>query len=114
MMVRGFLSTRIGKGNRLHHLWRNNGTWWCHYTLHFGNRKRRIRKSLGTSDLQVAIDRRDALFARITAEGEEVPERRPRCTRIDRADRLLAFGNALESSHAIRAGIFAMVEATED
>lgn len=87
MMVRGFLSARIGNGNALHHLWRNNGTWWCHYTLHFGNRKRRIRRSLGTSELQVAIARRDALFARIATEGEEVPERRPRRKKADEEDR---------------------------
>lgn len=84
MMVRGFLSARIDGSNRFHHFYRNNGyVWWCHYTLHFGNRKGRIRKSLGTSNLQVAIARRDALFARIAAEGEEVPERRPRRKQAD-------------------------------
>ncbi len=78
-MVRGFLSARIDDGNPLHHLWRNNHChWWIHYVLHFGNRKRRIRRSLKTSDVLVAIARRDELFARLATEGEEVPERRPR------------------------------------
>jgi hypothetical protein len=74
-MPRGFLSARIDDGNLLHHIWCNNGTWWVHYTLHWANRKRRIRRSLKTSDVRVAIARRDALFARIEREGEEVPER---------------------------------------
>lgn len=74
-MPRGFLSARVDDGNSLHHLWNNNGTWWVHYTLHWANRKRRIRRSLKTSDVRVAIARRDALFARIEREGEEVPER---------------------------------------
>lgn len=77
-MPRGFLSARIDDGNSLHHLWCNNGSWWVHFTLHFGNRKRRIRRSLKTSDVQVAIVRRDALFEKLRTEGEEVPARRPR------------------------------------
>jgi hypothetical protein len=71
-MPRGYLSVRIDVRNPQHHLWRNNGTWWVHYTLHFGHRKRRIRRSLQTSDLQVATSRRDALFATLTEEGEEI------------------------------------------
>jgi hypothetical protein len=46
------------------------------YTLHFGGRKRRIRRSLGTKCLADAIRLRDELFARIEREGEAVPERR--------------------------------------
>jgi len=77
-MPRGFLSARVDATNPLHHLWRNNGSvWWVHYTLHFDHRKRRIRRSLATSSVDEAIRRRDALFARITLEGELVPERRP-------------------------------------
>lgn len=78
MMVRGFLSVRIKTGNALHHLWRNNGSWWCHYTLHFGNRKRRIRRSLGTRDVEEAIQLRDQLFSHIEAHGEEVSDARLR------------------------------------
>jgi hypothetical protein len=89
-MPRGFLSTRIDDGNARHHLWCNNGTWWAHYTLHFGNRKRRIRRSLKTSDVQVAIARRDALFEKLRTEGEDVPERPPR-RRSDEDDMPVVF-----------------------
>ena len=75
-MPRGYLSIRIDPNNRAHHLYLNNGHYWVHYTLHFDFRKRRIRKSLTTRSLEVAIDRRDELFARLTAEGEVVEERR--------------------------------------
>ena len=71
----GFPSLRVDYANPLHHVWCNNGTWWVHYTLHFGHRKRRIRRSLGTSSLREAVRRRDALLARLAAEGEPVPER---------------------------------------
>jgi len=74
-MPRGFLAARIDDGNPLHHLWCNNGTWWVHYTLHFDHRKRRIRRSLKTTDVRVAMTRRDALFATLATEGEDVPDR---------------------------------------
>lgn len=77
MMARGFLSARIDDTNRLHHLWNNNGTWWIHYTLHWDHRKRRIRRSLQTVEPREAIARRDAIFARLAVEGEEIPERKP-------------------------------------
>lgn len=78
-MPRGFLSARIDAGNPRHHLYRNNCClWWVHYTLHFGGRKRRIRRSLKTSDVRIAIARRDALFLHLRTDGEEVPERAPR------------------------------------
>ena len=77
-MPKGFLAARIDDSNPRHHLWCNNGSWWVHYTLHFGNRKRRIRRSLKTSDVQVAIAGRDALFEKLRTEGEDVPERPPR------------------------------------
>jgi hypothetical protein len=48
-----------------------------HYTLHWDYRKRRIRRSLATGAETEAVARRDALFARITVEGEELPERTP-------------------------------------
>lgn len=73
----GFPSIRVDRANPLHHLWCNNGTWWVHYTLHFGHRKRRIRRSLETSTLDEAVRRRDALLARLAVEGETVADRRP-------------------------------------
>jgi len=75
-MPRGYLAVRINPRNRSHHLYLNNGHYWVHYTIHFDFRKRRIRRSLKTRSLEVAIQRRDELFARLTAEGELVEERR--------------------------------------
>ena len=76
-MTIGFPSLRIDTSNDTHHLWCNNGTWWVHYTLHFGHRKRRIRRSLETSTVDEAVRRRDALLARLAVEGETVADRRP-------------------------------------
>ncbi len=57
------LSLRINPENPDHHLWNNNGTWWCHYTEHLPDyTKRRVRVSLGTSDLELARQRRDAIL----------------------------------------------------
>ena len=54
------LSIRVSEDNRLHHLWNNNGTWWLHYTEHLADfTKRRVRRSLRTHDLELAIRRRD-------------------------------------------------------
>ena len=49
------LSIRLNPKNADHHLWNNNGTYWCHYTVHRPDfTKQRIRASLGTNDLAVA------------------------------------------------------------
>ena len=90
-MPLAYPSIRVDGRNPFHHLWRNNGTWWIHYVLHFGNRKRRIRRSLKTSDVLVASARRDALFARLATEGEEVPERRTRRERCDTEEETMCF-----------------------
>src|SRR5262245_8629718 len=46
------LAIRRTPGNANHHLWNNNGTWWCHYTLHSADyQKVRVRRSLGTADV---------------------------------------------------------------
>ena len=51
----GHLSIRINTRRRDHHLWLNTGgVYWVHYTLHFDHRKRRIRRSLRTHDLELA------------------------------------------------------------
>ena len=60
------LSLRIDLRNPDHHLWNNNGTWWCHFTLHTSdNTKHRIRRSLRTNDRSVARARRDELLGQI-------------------------------------------------
>lgn len=62
------LSLRTTALNADHHLWNNNGTYWCHFTLH-GPRgtKQRTRRSLRTADLAAARERRDALLSRLNA-----------------------------------------------
>lgn len=61
------LAVRIDDTNPLHHLWNNNGTWWCHLTVNQADHtSRRIRASLKTSDLAEACRRRDNLFAKLT------------------------------------------------
>jgi hypothetical protein len=74
-MAVGFPSIRVDQRNERHHLWCNNGTWWVHYTVHFGYRKRRVRRSLQTRSLTEAVVRRDSLLLRIASEGDLVPER---------------------------------------
>ena len=56
-MSLGFPSLRVDLTNPLHHLWCNNGTWWVHDTLHFDVRKGRIRRSLGTTEVSLAVQR---------------------------------------------------------
>jgi hypothetical protein len=57
------LAIRIREDNPDHHLWNNNGTWWCHYTEHLPDyTKRRVRRSLGTSDPAIARCLRDSLL----------------------------------------------------
>lgn len=62
------LSIRVSEDNRLHHLWNNNGTWWLHYTEHLADfTKRRVRRSLRTHDLELAIRRRDEALGSVAA-----------------------------------------------
>ncbi len=58
------LSVRCQAGNENHHLWNNNGTFWCHFTVHLADfTKRRLRLSLETADVAHARELRDALLA---------------------------------------------------
>lgn len=46
-----------------HHLWLNGKVWWVAFTYHTADgRKRRLRASLGTRDVQLARQRRDELI----------------------------------------------------
>ena len=66
------LALRVGN-NPDHHLWNNNGTWWCHYTEHLPNyTKRRVRRSLLTKDSGIARVLRDSLLHRSEINEEEV------------------------------------------
>ena len=56
-----------------HHLWWNRGSWWVAFTvLHDGYRQERIRRPLGTRDVEEARARRDRLM--------EAVSRQPGCT----------------------------------
>lgn len=49
--------------NANHHLWNNNGTVWCHFTLHLPDyTKQRVRLALGTRDFSEARSLRDGLL----------------------------------------------------
>ena len=62
------IAVRIGN-NPNHHLWNNNGTWFLHYTVYpTPFTKERIRRSLGTKDVEVARQRRDAFFRHLTGQ----------------------------------------------
>lgn len=65
------LAIRVRSGNPDHHLWNNNGTWWCHYTEHLPDyTKRRVRRSLATTDQSIARFLRDSvLFEARTSPG---------------------------------------------
>jgi hypothetical protein len=63
-------SIRILADNPNHHLWNNNGTFWCHYTLHLPDyTKRRVRQSLGTCCIEQARKLRDQLLRRALKGG---------------------------------------------
>jgi hypothetical protein len=72
-MSNATLSVRVNRGNPDHHLWNNHGIWWLHYTLHLPDHtKKRVRKSLGTRDLDQARERHDELFATLEAEWKDI------------------------------------------
>jgi hypothetical protein len=57
------IAIRVRDENPDHHLWNNNGTWWCHYTEHLPDyTKRRVRRSLCTADRAIARFLRDSVL----------------------------------------------------
>lgn len=68
------LAIRQVAGNENHHLWNNNGTWWCHFSLKSDQGKGiRVRKSLRTGNLAQARAKRDQLLESLRqAEGKVV------------------------------------------
>lgn len=63
------LQRRTWEHNPNHHLWNNHGTWFVHYTVHpTPITKERIRRSLGTKDLELARVRRDRFFIQMLAK----------------------------------------------
>lgn len=63
------LSVRIRADRPDHHLWWNHGSWWVHYVLYEGERRRRVRFSLQTRHVGRARQLRDELFAALRAAG---------------------------------------------
>ena len=62
-------SIRVLAHNPDHHLWNNNGTWFLHYTVYpTPFTKERIRRSLGTKDVNLARERRDQFFAHLAKQ----------------------------------------------
>jgi hypothetical protein len=67
-------SLRVDTDNPNHHLWDNHGTWFLHYTIHpTPFTKERIRRSLGTKDVNVARQRRDSFFATLANNASAKP-----------------------------------------
>jgi hypothetical protein len=85
------LALRVTPENPDHHIWFNNGTWWCHFTLHlldYTSQRRRV--SLRTRDRGEARRRRDALLAAVAAGGR-APDFSARGARRSQIARAYAF-----------------------
>jgi hypothetical protein len=62
-MSNGTLAIRVRPDSPNHHLWNNNGTWWCHYTIHLPDfTKKRVRVSLDAFNPREARAKRDVLL----------------------------------------------------
>ena len=60
-----------------HNIWNNNGTWWCHFTVHNPDyTKERVRVSLHTKDRDEARARRDFIMRGTTAIAGTIPRSR--------------------------------------
>lgn len=63
IMTTQTLAIRINPDNLNHHLYSNNGTWWCHYTrCPTPFTAERVRRSLGTRCVLEARRRRDVIL----------------------------------------------------
>jgi len=60
-----------------HNIWNNNGTWWCHFTIHNPDyTKERVRVSLHTKNRHEARARRDFIMRGTTAIAGTIPRSR--------------------------------------
>ncbi len=67
------LATSRTDTNPDHHLWNNNGTWWCYFTLRSatgGSKRHRI--SLKTRDIESARRKRDRFLADLQARSGRI------------------------------------------
>ena len=68
-MSKSKLSVRVNPNNPNHHLWNNNGKWWCHLTVHNSDyTSERKRIPLHTRDIKSARIRRDELIAKLAGQ----------------------------------------------
>ena len=68
-MSKSKLSVRVNRNNPNHHLWNNNGKWWCHLTVHNSDyTSERKRIPLYTRDIKSARIRRDELIAKLAGQ----------------------------------------------
>ena len=68
---------KINRTNPDHNIWNNNGTFWCHYTVHNDNRtKERVRVSLGTKDVAIARALRDFIMDATPKIATKIPRSR--------------------------------------
>jgi len=78
MNISSLPGIRVRAENQNHHLWNNHGTRFLHYTIHpTPFTKERIRRSLGTKDVEVARDRRDSFFATLAADAAKAASTAP-------------------------------------
>ena len=69
------ISSRKGH-NPDHNIWNNNGTWWCHFTVHHSDHtKERVRVSLGTKDREEARRQRDLIMRGTPLIAARLPRR---------------------------------------
>ena len=55
-------------------MWNNNGTYWCHYTVHEDDyTKKRVRVSLGTKDIAIARALRDFIMEATPKIATKIP-----------------------------------------
>ena len=60
-----------------HNIWNNNGTYWCHYTVHDPDyTKKRVRVSLGTKDVEIARALRDFVMEATPKIASNIPRAR--------------------------------------
>jgi len=74
----GMNTTTSAPANENHHIWNNNGTYWCHFTVHPPDfTKRRVRMSLHTADIEEARRQRDLLLRAVPNIACRIPRTPP-------------------------------------
>ena len=89
--------------NPNHNIWNNNGTYWCHYTVHNDDyTKQRVRVSLGTNDVEIARALRDFLMEATPKIATNIPHSRGQAMPDVGPD--IYQGQTLAKAHEYRAG----------